>query len=172
MDTKSYKDSERRFRRGPQIIARKDAATIVAETGLCPDWKCLDLGGGSGFLSLFLANLVPDGTVVCYEKNEKSARLIEENAKKAELKNLKVVNKQAEEFSEKNLDLITVDMKGAELLVEKCKSALKKGGFLCIYSPHIEQQINARKSMEEAGFRDVRTIETIQREWKIGPKAF
>ena len=43
----SYIDVEGKYKRGPQIIMRKDAGAIIARTGLQPDWKCLDLGGGS-----------------------------------------------------------------------------------------------------------------------------
>ena len=44
-----------------------------------PNWKCLDLGGGSGFLSLFIANLVTDGSVTCYEIKKEHAHIIKEN---------------------------------------------------------------------------------------------
>lgn len=170
--TEGYRDIEKKFRRGAQIVTRKDAAVIIAETGLQPDWKCLDLGGGSGFLALFLANLVPNGSVTCYEKNERFARIIEENIKKSEMKNIEVKNKPSEEFTEKEMDLITMDMKGAELLIEKCRDALKEKGWLAVYSPHIEQQISVKKSMEEAGLKNIKTLETSQREWKIGPREF
>jgi len=53
----------------------------------------------------------------------------------------------------------------AEKLVKKCYSALKSGGWLCVYSPHIEQQIAARNAMEKNGFIMVKTMETIQRNW-------
>lgn len=160
----SYIDIERKFRRGPQIIMRKDAAAIVAATGLRPDWRCLDMGGGSGFLALFLANLVPNGSVTCYEIKKEHAKIIKHNIGISGLKNIKLVNKPAEKFSGRSFDLITMDFKGAEKLIGKCHKALKSGGFLAVYSPHIEQQIACRKNMEKI-FKQIKTTENYQREW-------
>lgn len=166
-ETKSFADTMRKFRRGPQIITPKDAAQIVAATGLCADWKCADLGGGSGFLSLFLANLLTKGKMTIYEIREKHAKIIKNNILESGLKNIKVKNEDAGKISEKSLDLITVDMKGAENIVSKCTKALKKGGFLCVYSPHMEQQKEVVRELEKTNLRHVKTIETIQREWQV-----
>lgn len=69
-------------------------------------------------------------------------------------------------FVEDGLDLITLDVKGAEKMVGKARKHLNPGGWLVVYSPHIEQQIYVRDEMEKEGFGYIKTIETIQREWK------
>jgi tRNA (adenine57-N1/adenine58-N1)-methyltransferase len=166
-----YIELSRKYKRGPQIITRKDAAAIVAETGLMPNWKCLDLGGGSGFLSLFIANLVPNGSVTCYEIRSEHADIIKQNIKISELRNVKVVNKPAEEFKGKNFDLVTIDMRGAEGVIGKAFDALREGGRIAIYSPHIEQQIACMKQLEKK-FSRIKTIETSQKEWKIDTRGF
>ena len=168
--TESFKDVK--LKRGPQVITRKDGASVVAETGLKPDWVCLDLGGGSGFLSLFLANLLTKGDITTYEIKEENAEIIKENIRRLGFANIKVVNKPAEKFTGKNFDLITMDMKGAEKLVEKCYKALKTGGYLVVYSPHIDQQLACKKSVEKAGFSFVKTVENIQREWMIDTRGY
>lgn len=170
--TESMLDQMKKFRRGPQVITRKDAASIVGETGLKPDWNCLDLGGGSGFLSLFIASLLANGKMTIYEIKKEHADIINENIKKIGLGNVKLRNVSAEKFTGKNFDLITMDMKGAEKVVKKCFDALKDGGFIAVYSPHIEQQIACRKSMEKAGFKRIKTIENSQKEWKIDTRGF
>ncbi len=161
----SYIDIENRYKRGPQVITRKDAAAIIANVGLRPDWKCLDLGGGSGFLALFLANLVPNGSVITYEIKKEHSEIIRKNIETSGLKNVKMINKPAEKFTGSGYDLITMDVKGADKLVKKAFSALRSGGFAAVYSPHIEQQIEVMKMMEKAKFSNVKIIETIQREW-------
>ena len=168
----SYIDIAKKYKRGPQVVTRKDAAIIAAETGLRPDWRCLDLGGGSGFLALFLANLVPNGSVTCYEIRKEHADIIKQNIKTSGFTNIKVINKPAENFTGKNFDLVTMDMKGAEGLVEKIHKALKKGGFLAVYSPHIEQQIACRVTIEKAKFERVKTIETVQKDWQVDTRGF
>lgn len=162
-------DLLRKAKRMPQIIMPKDAGQIVAHTGVSSGWKCLDAGTGSAFLSIFLGNIVkPDGIVVTYEKNKK----FYENAKKnIEFCNLagivKIKNKPAEKFTEKNLDLITLDMIDADKMVKKCKTALKSGGWLAVYSPHIEQQKKVVKEMEKQKFAQVKTISTQQVDWQV-----
>lgn len=159
-------DLLKKCRRGPQIIMPKDASQIIAVTGLSSGMHCLDAGSGSGFLSLFLGNIVkPSGSITAYEKKEEFAANVEKNIRFCGLEGIvKLKNKPAEKFTEKKLDLITLDMKDAEKIIKKCHSALKPGGWLCIYSPHIEQQIRARNEMEKC-FVHIKTIENIQREW-------
>lgn len=172
MRTTSFIDESKKFQRGPQIITRKDAAAIAAETGFKPEWNCLDLGGGSGFLALFLANLLTKGKITVYEIKKEHTKIIKENIKRSGLNNVVVKNSPAENFKGKNFDLITIDMKGAEKLVKKCHDALKENGFLVVYSPHIEQQIASRKMMEKAGFKKIKTIENTQKEWKIDTRGY
>ncbi len=159
-------DMLRKAKRMPQVVTPKDAAQIAAVTGVTRGWKCLDLGAGSGFLALFLGNLVaPNGSVVTYEKKKDFAENVIRNAEFCGLgKIVKVRNKPADKFAENGLDLITTDMPDAEKLVRKCFKALEPGGWLCCYSPHIEQQIRVRSQMEKI-FQEIRTIETTQREW-------
>ncbi len=162
----SVVDILKKCKRGPQIIMPKDAAQIIAVTGACSGWNCLDAGGGSGFLSIFLANIVNPGKVTVYEKEKSFFELIKHNVKLCGMENIQVKNKDIlKGFSEKNLDIITLDMRYAEKLVAKAYKALKPGRWLCVYSPHIEQQKKAVEKMKI--FSDVRTVETIQREWQV-----
>jgi len=162
-------DLLRKCNRLPQIITTKDAAQIIAVTGLTTGMKCLDAGTGSAFLTIFLGNIVkPNGSVISYEKNKR----FYDNAKKniafcSMEKVITIKNKDMlKGFSEKNLDLITLDMIYAEELVSKAHAALKPGGWLCIYSPHIEQQKKSVVEMEKL-FRQIKTIETMQRLWQV-----
>lgn len=161
-------DLMKKSRRMPQIVTQKDAAQIAAVTGLTTGWKCLDFGGGSGFLAMFIGNLVkPGGTVITYEKKPEYAKNIVKNINFCGLQKIVAVkNTDAKKFTEKNLDLITMDVIDAEKYVKKCFNALKPGGWICVYSPHIEQQKKAVKEMEKY-FTHIRTIETIQRNWQV-----
>ncbi|OFZ36337.1 MAG: hypothetical protein A3D92_01315 [Bacteroidetes bacterium RIFCSPHIGHO2_02_FULL_44_7] len=161
-------DLLRKCKRLPQIITPKDAAQIMAATGASNGWKCLDAGAGSGFLAIFLGNAVsPDGRVTTYEINKEYAGAVKKNVRFCGLENvIKVKNRDIlKGFTEKNPDLITLDMKYAEHLIKKAHKALKHGGWLCVYSPHVEQQAKAQKEISKLDFVSVKTTETIQREW-------
>jgi tRNA (adenine57-N1/adenine58-N1)-methyltransferase len=162
-------DLLKRCKRGPQVILPKDAASIAAVTGLRSGWKCLDAGGGSGFLALFIGNLVqPKGKVTTYEKRKEFFDIILSNIRTCRLERaVKAKNRDFSKFVEKGLDLITLDMKGAETLIKKCHKALKPGGWLCVYSPHIEQQKTAVAEMRKHKFQEMQTIENILRPWQV-----
>lgn len=163
-------DILKQSRRMPQIILPKDAAMIVAYTGVTSGWNILDSGTGSGFLSMFLANIVNPGKVVSYEINETYAKNAQENARRAGIKNLRIINEDIfkARLSEK-YDLITLDLKNSDRLIKKVYPMLKAGGFLAIYSPHIEQVKAARKEIEgkEFNFTEILTIEAQVKEWQV-----
>ena len=62
---------------------------------------------------------------------------------------------------------ISDNMKDAEKMVKKAKKALKTGGWLVVYSPHIEQVKAVKEEMIKNGFKDIETIEVIKRKWKV-----
>jgi tRNA (adenine57-N1/adenine58-N1)-methyltransferase len=163
-------DILKQSRRMPQIILPKDAAMIVAYTGVTSNWDVLDSGTGSGFISMFLANIVMPGKVVSYEINGTYAKNAQENAKRAGLSNLQIINKDifTAPISGK-FDLITLDLKNSDRLINKVYKVLKKGGWLAVYSPHIEQVKAVRKEIEkkELQFTDILTIEAQIKEWQV-----
>ncbi|MCS7105771.1 MAG: tRNA (adenine-N1)-methyltransferase [Candidatus Aenigmarchaeota archaeon] len=152
----------------PQIVMPKDAALILAYTGIGPGSLVVDAGTGSGYLALFLANYVYPGKVITYESNKKFAKIAIKNIKLIGLKNIKLKQKDITKgIEEKNVDLITLDLKDAEKVVEHAYKALKTGGWLVVYSPYIEQVSSVVKKMEEKGFCSIKTVENIVREWQV-----
>ncbi|MDD5417433.1 MAG: tRNA (adenine-N1)-methyltransferase [Candidatus Nanoarchaeia archaeon] len=167
----TIKDLLARFKRGPQIVTFKDSAIIAAYTGLKPGMKVVDGGAGSGVLASFLGNLVsPNGKVITYEIREDFSKIAKHNVKIAGLERIvKVKNKDMSKgIDEKNVDLVTVDVKSPWEIVEPAKKALKVGGFLVAYIPTVLQvddfvrEVNKHKELKY-----LRTIEIIERGWKI-----
>ena len=159
---------EKKVKRLPQIIMPKDATLILAYTGIHADSLVVDVGTGSGFLSMFLANYLKTGKVVTYEKNKKFFKVAKENVKICGLTNIKLKQKDVMHgIDEKNVDLFTLDMKYAEKIIKHAYNSLKPGGWLVVYSPYIEQVILATKEIEKKNFCDIKTVENIVREWQI-----
>ncbi|MEM7826901.1 MAG: methyltransferase domain-containing protein [Candidatus Aenigmatarchaeota archaeon] len=159
-----------KVKRMPQVVLPKDAALIVAYTGVSPGWDVLDAGTGSAFLSIFLANLVKPGKVVSYEKNKQYAENALRHAKEFEIRNLEIINQDIlkADIKEK-FDLITLDMKGANAAVKKLDKNLKACGYFAVYSPHIEQVKLVRSALENLDYKVI-TLENIVREWKVTSK--
>jgi tRNA (adenine57-N1/adenine58-N1)-methyltransferase len=168
-DTRLY----RKFKRGPQVIMLKDAAFISAFTGLAPGDKVLDCGGGSGFLTVYLASLVgKEGKVITYEKRDDFAEIVRKNVEKAgfqdrvELK----VHDIFQGIEDKEFDLITLDFAESEKALVFAKDALKETGFVVGYLPNVEQAKAFVLEGEKLGLKHIMTSETIMREMLIREK--
>ncbi|MCD6403525.1 MAG: tRNA (adenine-N1)-methyltransferase [Candidatus Aenigmarchaeota archaeon] len=160
---------KKKLKRIPQIVSPKDASLILAYTGIRQNSVVLDAGSGSGFLAIFLAYYLPDGRIITYEKRKEYVEVVERNVKTLGLNNIEVRNRDIIEdgFDEKDIDLITLDMKDAEKVVKHAYKSLKHGGWLVIYSPYIEQVLKVKKEIQKRNFTDVKVVESIVREWKV-----
>ena len=158
-------DFLKKAKRGPQVVLPKDASLIISITGCSPNWKVVDAGTGSGFLALFLGNL--GCKVYSYEKNKKFYEIAKKNIKNSGLKNIKIKNYDITKgIKEKNIDLITLDMKNPEKVIKHAFKSLKPGGWIAIYSMHIEEVKKVFKELKKHDFTDLKIVENLQREWQ------
>ncbi len=158
---------DKNLKRGPQIITPKDAAIILAYSKTEPGSKVVDAGSGSGFLAMFLAKYLNPGKVYTYEKDERFVKLVKENIKVSGLSN--IILRKADVtngIKEKNVDLITLDLKDAVKVIGLAELSLKKGGVLFVYSPTVDHLFGAIKEIKKHKFRNIRIVESIVREWK------
>ncbi len=169
----NFLDLFKKIKRGPQIIPLKDVGAIIAETGINKESKVLDAGAGSGALACFLARLVK--SVTSYEIRDDFADIAEGNVKKLQLRNVTIKRKDIYQgITEKNLDLIVLDLPEPWQAIKHAHAALKPGAFLVNYSPTTPQVGDFVNQLE--GFTHIKTIELIEREWdvkgrKVRPKS-
>jgi len=157
-------DFLKKAKRGPQIIMPKDAALILSVTGCSPGWKVVDAGTGSGFLSMFLANL--GCNVYSYERKKEFYTIARNNAKNFGF-NITVKNADITKgIKEKDADLVTLDMQNPEKVIKHAFKALKAGGWLAVYSMHIEEVKNVFEELKKYDFVGIKILENIQREWQ------
>jgi tRNA (adenine57-N1/adenine58-N1)-methyltransferase len=155
-------------KRLPQIITPKDIALIISYTGVSQGDNAVDVGTGSGFLSIFLANYLKPGRVVTYEKDKKTLKVAKRNVVLSGLsKFIKIKNMDATKgISEKELDLVTVDIQKPERVVKHAYKSLRPGGYLAVYSPTVEEVIAVVREMRKLNFSYINTVENIVREWQ------
>ncbi|MEM5778712.1 MAG: tRNA (adenine-N1)-methyltransferase [Candidatus Aenigmatarchaeota archaeon] len=157
-------DLLKKAKRGPQVIMPKDIALIVSITGCSPGWKVVDAGTGSGFLALFLANL--GCKVYSYEKRKEFFEIAKRNAKNFDLKLFLKNVDITKGIKERNLDLITLDIQNPEKVVKHAFKALNPGGWLVVYSMHIEEVKKVYEEVKKFNFTDIKILENFQREWQ------
>lgn len=159
-------------RRGPAVVLPKDAAAIIMHSGLSCGDTVVDIGTGSGWLAAMLANAVgPKGKVITYEVRKEFAQLSEKNFKFLGLKNIKIkVQNPIKKMSEKNADLITVDLAEPHLMLANAQKSLKSGKFLVAYCPQMTQVQEFISHLGKHSFRLEKTLEIQEREWNIHDK--
>lgn len=162
------KNKHKKLKRGPQIITPKDASLILAYTAIEPGSKIVDAGTGSGFLAIFLAKYLKPGKVYTYEKDERFQKLAKENIATVGFEKFITLRKTdvTKGIKEKNVDLVTLDLKDANKAILHAKKSLKNGGQIVVYSPTIEHLSSSIGELKKREFVDIKTVENIVREWK------
>jgi tRNA (adenine57-N1/adenine58-N1)-methyltransferase catalytic subunit len=153
----------RRLKRGPQVITPKDVGMIIAYTGIGKESVCVDAGTGSGWLAISLARICKN--VTSYDIREEFTKIGEKNKELEHLDNLDF--RSADIFKkiyEKNVDLVTLDLPGSEKALKNAKKALKEGGYVVGYLPHMEQVSKFVKALEKLKFTNILTLEAIVRD--------
>ncbi|MBS3163345.1 methyltransferase domain-containing protein [Candidatus Woesearchaeota archaeon] len=160
----SFTDLTRFMKRGPAIVRNKDIGLIITETGINKNSLAVDAGAGTGYLAAYLANICKK--VVTYENRKEFFKIASNNFKFLKLKNIKIKQKDIYKgISEKNLDLITLDLMEPWKVLKYAPKSLKLGGFLVCYLPTINQVDKLIKNIKEQ-FMLVKTSELIERKWE------
>lgn len=152
-------------RGGPAVTLPKDAGLVIAYSGIGKDSRVVELGTGTGFMTVQLANIAKE--VITYEKRKEFAELAAANVKKAGLDNVKIKeNDVLEGFDDKDADLVFCDIAEAEKTVENSYSALKKDGMFAAHCLNIEQAKVLVLELKKK-FKDVFMTECIVREYDV-----
>jgi len=128
----------------------------------------LEIGSGSGFLTVQLANIVSQ--VVSYEKKEEFLKIAQSNAEQANAKNIvfKLQDVITGGITEKegSFDLVVCDIAEAEKIVAKALPLLKKDGFMVAHCLHMEQAKDFALECKKY-CKEVLMTETIIREYEV-----
>jgi tRNA (adenine57-N1/adenine58-N1)-methyltransferase len=154
-------------RGGPAITLPKDAGFIIAYTGLGRESRVVELGAGTGFMTVQLANIAKE--VVSYDKRQEFLELARENAKRAGVANVTFKLKDVLEGIDEqdgSWDLVFCDIADAEKAVPLIHKALRKDGYLAAHCLHSEQA-KALHLAATGVFHEVFTVEAIAREYEV-----
>ncbi|MFA6489896.1 MAG: methyltransferase domain-containing protein [Candidatus Micrarchaeia archaeon] len=157
----------RKCKRGPQVVLPKDIGVILSHSGVGKNSVVVDAGAGSGWLAISLANVAKK--VTSYELREEFAELAEKNAKRAGVSDSLEIKRKSvlEGIDEKEVDLVTLDLADSDKAVAHAYAALRKGGMVFGYVPHVEQAKRFFEACTAAGFADVQMVEAINRSYLV-----
>lgn len=159
--------------RHSQVIYPKDLGAILIRGDIYPGAKVLEVGLGSGAMTVALLRAVgPNGEVISYE--------IRGDTIKGALKNITELSPDAtnhtavlrnpitEGIQESHLDRIVLDIPEPWELVEEAAKALRPGGVLLCYLPTILQVHQLGITLQrEPRFHLMDTIEVLERPWHV-----
>jgi tRNA (adenine57-N1/adenine58-N1)-methyltransferase len=149
------------------IIYPKDAALLTMKAGIHSGSKVMEIGTGSGSLTMALAQAVaPDGHIFSYDRREDLPKNAYKNIQRAGLSRfVTFCQRQAmEPFAEKDFDAVTLDIPQPWEEVAVVKQALKPGGRLVSLNPTFNQIEKMAEALREQGFILVEARELLERE--------
>jgi len=163
-------DYYERLPRAGSIILRKDLGAIVANCAIGSGARVVDAGTGTGATAIFLANIVgTKGKIYTYELREDHLKVARKNFVSAGVEEIveAKLGDVREGIEEEEVDAVVFDLPDPWLAVGNAYKALKVGGYIAVYNPYIEQIRKAYNAMKEAGFKELRAIELLERELEI-----
>ncbi len=155
-----------KLKRKTQIMYSKDIGIMILKSGIGNGSRVIEMGCGSGALTIALAHSVaPDGIVYSYDNREEFIELARKNLEKANLSKFVVFQKRdiSEGFYVEGVDAVFLDLPEPWEAVPHAVKALKNSGILLSLSPTFNQLEKTEIAMEKAGFGFIESFEILMR---------
>ncbi|MEO0146766.1 MAG: tRNA (adenine-N1)-methyltransferase [candidate division WOR-3 bacterium] len=169
----SLSELSMKVRRTTTILYPKDIGYLIMETGVSAGQSVLEVGTGSGALTLVLAMIVGDkGRVYSFERRPEFLENAKKNLERWGLAHRVefILRDPAEEgFGLRGVQVAIVDVPEPWTIVRPAREAIMGGGFWASLSPCFEQVIRVVEELEASGFVALKTVELLEREILVRP---
>ena len=172
----SYREFVLNMKRGAQIIYPKDVASIIADGDILPGSIVLEIGSGSGALTVALSSYIgPNGYIYSVDNNKKNqyraSKTLDRfltsknlNSTNYEFINIEATDVKLNNFDRKITHIITDIPEPWEILKNlNPTSTLKWVSYL----PNITQVQLINDQLHKCNFTNIYIKEIIEREWKV-----
>ncbi|NEZ49805.1 precorrin-6Y C5,15-methyltransferase (decarboxylating) subunit CbiT [Clostridium botulinum] len=167
---KYIKDEE--FIRGESPMTKEEVRILsISKMGVDENSNVLDVGSGTGSISIQLSKICNKGEVIAVEKEEKAVKIINENKEKFSADNLKIIKGEALEVCEsiKNkFDAIFIGGSGGNIkdIILNYEKKLKDKGKIVLNFITINNLYKAMEALKSMNYK-VEFIEvSISRSFK------
>lgn len=145
--------------KGVPMTKEEIRSLTISKLRLFPDAKIIDVGAGSGSISIECAHFSNEGLVYAIERKEDALEVIKKNKEIFELDNIKIIKGLAPEAMEDIplVDRIFIGGSGGSLedILKVSYQKLKPGGILVVNSVTALTGPKALGFMKEKGFTDI-----------------
>lgn len=167
----TYGIPDQEFIREDVPMTKEEIRTIsISKLRLKEGDIVIDIGAGTGSISIEIARILKKGYVYSIEKEEKAIKLIKDNCKKFKIKNIKIIEGEAPETLKeiKNINRIIIGGSGGRLneILEWVETNLKKGGRIVINAITLDTLKNSEKFLEEKKYKDIEIIQVAISKFK------
>ncbi len=161
-----------KVKRRTTIIYPKEAGVIILELGVSCGKRVIEIGTGSGSLTVLLSKLVGEnGKVYSFERREEHLENAKKNVERfSPFNNIEFFRKDPVlegGFGIEDADAIFLDVPEPWKLIREAHKSLKPGAAVGVISPNIEQVQTTVYSMNETGFVRIRCLEVLTRGLRI-----
>ncbi len=177
--TPTYKEFVLLMKRGPQIIYPKDVGQIIVESNLHNSSKILEIGSGSGALTLYLYSLLQNsGKLYSLDSSKINQRRANKTISRylstysKDTVDVNFINEKLDNFNFKNLedkiDAIITDV--PEPWDFFINNNIDTNLNWVSYLPSMSQIIRINETLKEKNFQDIEVKEVILRDWIVDKK--
>jgi len=162
-------------KRATQVIYPKDSSFMVALSGVGPGSLVVEIGTGSGFLTMVLACAVrPSGRVISLDVKKEYIEVAKSNLELTECADVVEFYQLdgREGIPAENVDAVFADIPDPWNALKSAHEALADGGSFLAFLPTTNQVSKLLKEAESSGlFCDLRVYEVSVREYQPEPEA-
>lgn len=148
------------------IIYPKDAAFLIIRLGITPGCKVLEIGTGSGSLTMALATTVgPQGSVHTFDRRTDLPQNAVKNLRRAGLTEVvKFYQRESRDaIPENDFDMAILDIPTPWEEMDVVHAAVKSGGRIVALNPTFNQIEKSAEAMRKLGMIRVEAVELLER---------
>ena len=161
-----YHVKDEEFIRAKVPMTKEEVRAIsIAKMEMKDTDICIDIGGGTGSVSIEMARFASKGHVYTIEHNEDAVDLIRQNMEKFEIENMTLILGEAPQDLPQGVtfDKVFIGGSGGNLkgIIQYSYDNLKEGGIIALNFIVLENTFDALNGLKETGFKDVDISQVI-----------